>query len=187
MSSYVYKNLLIVERASKHATKSFVKDVCKLWFPAREPFQYQGDNDRIILYYPKPMSTADQIHPLDVSHSLADSGYTGTVIIQVDGSHLKAIGANFNDAAGCADCLKLIRDYIHQCIKVSAADAAAVDAGGFRLLWQADLLNAASKPLIVAAGLLNTPMTGSHTFKGVDIYPAAPSIWGTKPTWKWGQ
>ena len=71
MSSYTYKNLLIIERGSTNTFTSNVKTVPELWFPTNiKPFTYQSIQDKIILVYDTPFDRTDNIKDVDRSTQL---------------------------------------------------------------------------------------------------------------------
>ena len=66
MASYTFKNLLVVERASSNITTTqLLRNRHGQWFPDRQPFEYQSDEDKILVFYPSALGIGDSLHRID--------------------------------------------------------------------------------------------------------------------------
>lgn len=168
MSTYIYKNLLLVERNSKHTNSvEMAKTTLNIWFDETSFFQHKGDADKVILYYPNTHTQDAKVYDLSGNNYNPDAVIEGVIHLYIDRTHLRVVRGDFKNSEVCKVFLLQLKEYIHYLIEtVSQSDEKKIDDFSFTLEWSCDILNETVKLLVESAGLLNTPEQHKHIFKG---------------------
>jgi hypothetical protein len=172
--TYVYKNLLIVERESSHfESVKMLKDYFNTWFPPRQLFEAESASDKIILYYDDTISTSDNIEPIKNIKYAFDKHYTGTIKILIDAYNIKIIFGDFSSPDTCKKALSMLKDYFIHALKVSSKSDNKLNELKCTVYWKPELVNIndQGKIIITNLGLLTNLYNLSHTFTSVNIIP----------------
>jgi len=165
MASYTFKNLLVVERASSNITTTqLLRNRHGQWFPDRQPFEYQSDEDKILVFYPSALGIGDSLHRIDTEVFLPNGEIQGIVKMLCDCNNVRIISVQFHNAQECKTFLGMLHDYLVKTI----INARATVTDRFVLYWDPALfldipyLEKCAKD----SRLLSDPVKKIHAFDG---------------------
>ncbi len=166
MSSYTFKNLLIVDRASADITTTrLLRNRHGQWFPDRQPFDYQSDQDKIIAFYSSAFGTGDSLCRITTEVFMPNGEIQGIVKMLCDCHDVCIISAQFRNAQECTTFLNILRDYLVKTI------TKAITTDRFVLHWDPALF--VTTPYLEncakEAHLLSDPVKKTHTFDGTGV------------------
>lgn len=152
MSTFVYKNLLIIERNTDNvSSKNFLKLNKQFDFPDRKPFDYKSNKDKIILFSPIN-SLRNSIDKVYTQSFNITNNFKGVIKLLCDSHYIKVIDAQFVDYDSCVLFLNIFREYLITTIK----NANANEDFKFYLYWDENILknNTLLKSAVMSAKLI---------------------------------
>ena len=170
MSSYTYKNFLIIERGSTNNFTINVKKSQEYWFPEKvKPFTYQSLQDKVILIYDLPFSQTDAVKEVDNSTQFNSGKILGAIKILCDGVNIRCISCIGTPNDDIVKVLPLFREYILKTISMCTNISDEIDRLKFSISW--DLPNEMEILYsdIVRAGMMSDVCNKSHCFSGKEV------------------
>lgn len=171
MTSYIFKNMLIVERSSTHMkTVEYLKNQHKQWFPERQPFEYYNRNDKIIAFY--SVNIENEFNQLLLSEFIPSGKIMGMIKMLCDNNNIRIIDAEFNNDIECKIFLSNLREYLITTISGTITDR-------YILHWAPTVLQSKKwlEKCANEARLLSDTINKTHTFDGTgaDVIHCTPS------------
>jgi hypothetical protein len=176
MSSYIFKNLLIIDRASSHSDSIKAAQHHNYWFKPLQPFDYHTGNDKVILCYPQEISQeSSQIHIQTNSPFNVTDTPDGAFHILIDKTDIKVLNATFKSYDKLQKHILSLKQYIIQCIKdlssysphstsyTSRNTVILTYFPKYTLYWS-NSLSADILTIATASGLISNISDSSHTF-----------------------
>jgi hypothetical protein len=138
MSTFVYKNLLIIERNTNNvSSKNFLRLYKQFDFPDRKPFDYKSNKDKIILFSSIPYNSTNCIYKLQNENINPTNNFKGIIKLLCDSHNIKVIYANFTNYDICIEFLNMFREYIIATIKSINTNQKTI----YTLYWDDYILN----------------------------------------------
>lgn len=181
MTSYQFKNMLIVERGSNHSSVSQARDRYMAWFDQTKPFQYRSDLDKVIVFYPETgLNSGIQLAALSGVYS-PPSYPNAYMVMLCDGVYIKVVKCVFTDETQFRTHMTTFRNYLYETIRRSGAD---IDQVRFTLYWENKFLTPNTRPILMQLGLLSAD--DHHVFTRGQIESNTPPmpIIGSTNMWK---
>lgn len=140
MSTIVYKNLLIVERASPH--NLFLKSMNIDFDDENKPFKYINPTDKVIFYFENSLKDNDEIATLPGDYDLNNfqkNIWKGLIKIYSDGTQIKIHHLRFEDINTFKLCLIVFNQYLIHCI-YNLVPEKDINDTKFALHWDNNIL-----------------------------------------------
>jgi hypothetical protein len=178
MSSYLYKNMLIVERGTTNKVViALIKITYNIWFEVQE--NDRGNErpwDKIILFYNPELyttSNSDTFTEIDSNWMQPKIDPLGFMHLLSCDRILKVTKCRFPNHNDFSQEMRTFWQYIAESLRVDGVGN--IDAHGvFIIYWDKDIV-APFANMVRAAGLMTNFLDCSHTFRDIEIRIAAAS------------
>ena len=171
MSSYTFKNMLIIERATTHGVGDIIKNTPGVWFDSNTSgFQHESPNDKVIIFYGLADTDVPTISVVREGW-VPSSPIIGYVHILSSITKLKVIKCKFSVQNAVSRELTTLWQYLVESIKLSGIKD--VEMANFVLYW--DQLDATIMSKAMESGLLTDRTTMSHTYTTSEVKTGVPT------------
>jgi hypothetical protein len=164
---YLYKNFLVVEREDKYiSAKNFVKDTLKIWFDDSKG----GDEDVIIIIYPKSLNPTDTIREIVHSISFKFKQYKNPIgFIKLHCNKNNFSVSSFYFKTNPLKYLVMFKQYLISIIASLDLIGEDVDKEGFYLHWKQNNLTPEWIERLKTTYLIDN--SGKYKFTSSEVLP----------------
>ena len=175
MTTLVYKNHLLIERASSHY--NYVYQNMNITFEDQNiPFQYKSPLDKIIFCFDKNICNEHNQQYLDPSFDLSvfrsensNLKLNGIIKIYLDGPSIKIYYIKFEDDNLIKNNLITFKEYLIKTIMDNSFNESQIDSSHFSIYWEPSILTDKIKNIAKYVGLLYENVYGTFTFTSNNI------------------
>lgn len=158
MTSYIYKNLLIIERGSTHSI--YIKNMNITFEDETTPFIYKNNLDKIIFCFNHLLQVSNDIKILEPSYNVellkyeySNNALIGIIKVSSDRNNLKIYHADFKDNIGLKNSFIIFREYLVRNIYSLNLSDNIVNESNFLLHWDFGILTFEQKNILKTIGL----------------------------------
>ena len=158
MSSYIYKNLLIIERGSPHS--SYIKNMNITFEDESIPFLYKSNLDKIIFCFNQLIQVSNDIKILEPNYNFellkyeySNNPVIGIIKLNSDINNLKIYHVDFKDSIGMKNSFIVFREYLVRNIYSLNLTSNMIDQSNFLLHWDFGTLTFEQKNILKTIGL----------------------------------
>ena len=180
MSSYTFKNLLIVERGTTNdTTKSLVEKVYGAWFDFRQPFEYHDPQDKIVIFYEPSGLDGPNISQICTEVYSPRGTPVAMLKLLCDKNNIKITHLHFKSNKDLTKHMKVFREYLLNTIKLNTNTQLSTK---YTVYWKKEILDQTKINTLKTIGLVGGGADLSHTFTDKEIAGGAPEPVSTTVT-----
>ena len=168
--SYIYKNIVIIERCNSNKDKLF--NSLNIDFFDNKPFLYKNENDKLLLFYNKSYYNDTDYHILNdenINNYLNKSNIIGYVKLILDNLNVKIthFEGNHNELSNI---LNITKEYFCKTIKDIPDSKKNNIVDKAILYWDPSIFNNDIITLVKNLNLMSNPIQYYHKFSYADVY-----------------
>ena len=175
MSSYLYKNMLIVLRGAQENDVGIhlVKNTYNIWFDKSDKNTgYESDNDKILIFYDDVLSTSDSYINIGPDWTPPSTMHIGYMHILAYNNCIKVTKCKFSKKEDLVKELNTLWQFIAESMWVYKVGD--IDSCNYIIYWDMDTIGYI-EDIIRNAGLLTNSKEFSHIFTDREIRIAIAS------------